>query len=123
MFFTVIPYKTKISPSNRLKAFLTSDSWNDYGYCTWFSLTICDEIGKQHLLGGVKIGQFGMKEEKNRPQIPNEFDELDQTFFSLGQSDGYYEKLKKLSSELQNKVFDGLRDIVADLPICRSFTI
>lgn len=41
--------------------------------------------------GGVKIGQFQMQEGQRRPTIPDEFDELGEEFFSLGQDDSYYE--------------------------------
>ena len=65
MFFSVLPhgYRGQAPVDARLKAFLHVDNWDDwFTYNTAYSLVVCDNEGKQVLVGGVKIGQFGMLE-------------------------------------------------------------
>lgn len=45
------------------------------------------------------------------------FEALDENYFSLGQSEGYYESLNALSDALRARVLKGLRDCAADLDI------
>ena len=118
MFFTVLSSRTPTLSSTVSKVFLIRDNWDDwFEFSTLFSLIIFDEAGEQHEPGGVKIGQFGMQKGQHSPQIPDEFDALDENFFSLGQEDSYYESLKKLSHSLRERVLTGLRDVVADLSL------
>lgn len=115
MFFTVISSEASIPSSSQQKAFLREDNWNDwFEFKTLYSLVVFDEEGEQHSLGGVKIGQFNMEKEQARPKIPKEFDELGDVFFSLGQDDNYYERMKIFSSFLKQKLLTGLSDVVAN---------
>jgi hypothetical protein len=75
---------------------------------------VYDARGNAHGIGDVKIGQFEMPDKALRPAIPDEFDALEAVFFSLGQDDGYYEKLKNLGDKILRRVLTGLRDIAAD---------
>jgi len=114
MFFTLLPVDTK-PPQARARAFLVRDNWDDWGkYSTLFVLVVFDESGRSHDLGGVKIGQFGMKERQRRPNLPDSFDRLDETFFSLGQDESYYEGLSDAGVSLRDQVLHGLRDLAAD---------
>ena len=119
MFFTVFLSSTTSLNSSISKAFLIKRDWNDwYEFETSFSLIVFDEKGEQHDFGSVKIGQFSMVENQRTPKIPSEFDELSSSnFFSLGQTDSYYESLKELSLPLKDKILTGLRDVVADLSL------
>lgn len=111
--FTVIS-RTKTPPSTPLKAYLRWDNWDDFGFKTTHSLLISDENGELHEIGGVKIGQFNMGDDKRRPDVPDLFNCLDESFFSLGQDDSYYDKLNKLGDNIKSHVLTSLRDIVFD---------
>src|SRR5689334_17820995 len=90
-------------------AYLVRDEWNDwFKWVTQFHLWVCDATGVMHRIGDVKIGQRGMG-DKNSPTLPEEFEELDESFFSLGQSEDYYESLNKLGSGSRNDVLRALR--------------
>jgi hypothetical protein len=112
--FLVLPVGAHAPSAARSRAFLITDDWNDwFEYRTQYSLIVKDESGSQHDIGQVKIGQFQWTPEQRRPAIPNEFDKLDEQFFSLGQDDSYYEALNKLSSQIREAIFTGLRDVAA----------
>ena len=118
MLFTVVDRRSAISPLDYPAAYLIRDNWNDwFKFQTLFSLILFDEAGNQCDLDDVKIGQFGMEEDQLRPRIPSEFDRLDGSFFSLGQSDAYYETLNQLGHPLKTQVLTGLNDVVADLSL------
>jgi predicted ATPase len=99
-------------------AVLLEDEWDDwFQFSTMYSVFLFDEEGNQQSLGSVKIGQVDMKQDQRRPDLPKSFTELDERFFSLGQSEEYYEILGKLPPRLKRKIIDGLRDVVADLEL------
>jgi ABC-type transport system involved in cytochrome c biogenesis ATPase subunit len=76
--------------------------------------------------GSVKIGQSGLKPgravEKNQraPDIPDHFEALDSSFFSLGQDENYYETLNSLANDLRDEILSSLRDCAFDLRIFES---
>lgn len=111
--FTVIP-RVFNPTSIPLRAYLRTDNWDDFHYKTSHLLLFSDKNGVLHEIGGVKIGQFGMGEEKRSPSVPNSFSCLDESFFSLGQDDSYYDNLNKLGEEIKEQILAGLRDIVSD---------
>ena len=107
------------------QAFLNSDNWDDWGkYCTQFFLRIVDAGGVSHDIGNVKVGQIGLKPNSSLgakqqaghryPAIPSEFKSLDESFFSLGQSEDYYENLAKLGDSIRIEVLSSLRDVAFD---------
>ena len=96
-------------------AFLVIDNWDDwFKYNTLYGLVLVDDQGNRHDIGGVKIGQFNMKDGQRRPAIPQAFEQLDEQFFSLGRDDSYYEKLNLLGQQIANEVLTALRDIAAN---------
>jgi len=115
MLFTVLPVGTR-APTARNKAFLLSDNWDDwFKFATLFGLVVFDGDGTKHDIGGVKIGQFGMpKGHYNRPSLPPIFEQLNESFFSLGQDDSYYERLNALGDEPRNAILSALRDVAID---------
>jgi ABC-type cobalamin/Fe3+-siderophores transport system ATPase subunit len=115
MLFTVLPRRTRPPSPERERAFLISDNWNDFSYVTMFSLIVFDTEGARHDFGEVKIGRFGMK--IGRVGIPEEFDTLEERFFSLGQDENYYETLNKISDDLRDRIIKGLRDVADDLSL------
>lgn len=102
--------------------FLVLDRWDDWGkYRTQFYLYVFDAAGQRHAIGEVKIGQRGLKpsgtvsEGFRAPSLPSSFESLSDEFFSLGQSDSYYEELNTLPTDMKSSILHGLRDIAFNL--------
>lgn len=113
MKFFVCSSFSSINNKNLETVYLVKDNWNDwYTYYTMFSLEYIDNKGNRHSIGSVKIGQVGMNDEKNSPDIPREFNELDRSFFSIGQSSTYYKKLNSINPMIGSKILNALNDIV-----------
>jgi ABC-type branched-subunit amino acid transport system ATPase component len=112
MYFTVLPLRRITPVGSPMTAFLRTDNWDDFSYKTTYFLVVYDSNGQGSDIGQVKIGQFGM--EDGRPEVPEQFDQLDEEFFSVGQDDSYYEKLNERGPELRDQVLRGLRDVALD---------
>ena len=97
-------------------AFLMRIDWDDYGFKTTFELYYRDQDFALHNIGRVKIGQFGMGRSSDlwRLWIPEEFETLDSSYFSLGQDDEYYLALNELGSETRSVILNSLRDSALD---------
>jgi predicted ATPase len=99
----------------KTKAFLVEDNWDDwFTFATMYWLLIFDAEGRRYPIGDVKIGQFAMSKDQRRPKIPDQFDRLDERFFSLGQEDSYYDNLNKIGPKTRDRVLGGLRDVARD---------
>lgn len=91
---------------------LALDAWDDwFQFSTMYTLFFFDSTGERHRIGSVKIGQFGMKADQRRAELPKRFESLDDRFFSLGQDDSYYDNLNELGSGVRDQVLESLRDI------------
>jgi ABC-type transport system involved in cytochrome c biogenesis ATPase subunit len=128
IFFTILDRKASVPNKARNRAFLYRDNWDDWSkYRTMFSLHVADENGEIHQIGSVKIGQRGLRpsnivsENHRAPSLPDQFDELGESFFSLGQGESYYESLNELSDELRARILQGLRDCANDLSLFQAF--
>jgi len=94
---------------------LWADNWNDWWkYQTLYMLTYFDAGGQVHQIGAVKIGQFAMDKEQARPNLPAQFDNLDDRFFSLGQDASYYAAIAELDENVARQLLVALKDVVAD---------
>ena len=83
---------------------LHTDNWNDwYKWYTLFSVQAVMPNGEHVDLGAVKIARHGMTEQDGRTQLPQMFEALDKSFFSLGQSENYYETLMSLGDEYASR--------------------
>lgn len=92
------------------KAFLIKDAWNDwYTYYTMYTLAYVDSDSELNYIGSVKIGEKGLT--NGRPSLPDHFDQLSNNFFSIGQSDTYYEELNNLGDDLRNDILSALNDM------------
>lgn len=91
--------------------FLTWDNWNDFSFYTLFGIMFVDECSVTHEIGSIKIGFFGQEENVRVFSIGNEFDGLDERYFSLGQSDLYYSNLNKLGDNIRDLILESLNDI------------
>ena len=88
------------------------DEWDDwFKYSTMYSLLYVGDAGSVDRIGSVKIGQFGMETGQRRPAINQNFDELDDRFFSLGQDEDYYENLNKLGDSTRDRILAALKDV------------
>jgi predicted ATPase len=114
-YFRVLPVGARPTPAAANCAYLLADNWDDwFKFSTLYTLVIYDEDGERRSIGGVKIGQFAMGEDQRRAQIPEEFDALDERFFSLGQDDTYYDAIIALGAGTRERVLHALRDIALD---------
>lgn len=124
LIFHVIPNGAALPKNARFQAYLNRDGWDDWGkYCTQFYLTIVNENGVAHSIGGVKIGQFDLQPHKadekvpkgyRKPALPDKFESLEASFFSIGQTEEYYEKLTKLGDSIREIVLKSLHDVAFD---------
>lgn len=113
--FKVVPVASGIPSTGKSQVLLWTDNWDDwFTYSTQYVVFVFDDSGARHRIGNVKIGQFGMKPDQRRPNLPDEFDHIGDEFFSLGQDDEYYENLSKLGTDTRDSVLQGLGDIALD---------
>lgn len=127
MIFTVITSVPSHAVTNC--AFLHHDNWDDwFSFETLFHLVVFDENGSPHNIGQVKIGQAGLVSRRRgieptvdvpsrTPLLANQFEELPEGYFSLGQDENYYEGIRQLSVQQQAEIFGGLRDCAFNLDI------
>ncbi len=91
---------------------LIKDHWDDwFTYETQFFMHYVDFSGDIHDIGAVKIGQLGMEQGQRSPNLSVKFDRLPNDCFSLGQSDFYYENIKRLGDTVREKILSDMRDL------------
>ena len=96
----------------RNTAYLQPDNWDDFGHKTLFSLTVFDAQGNEQSIGNVKIGFTGQDGGWTEERIPQQFNELQDNFYSLGQDADYYRNLVDcLSDEVAVNVLTALGDV------------
>ena len=89
----------RIPETSILSVYLIIDNWNDFSYRTLYQIVLFDETGHKHDLGYIKIAIFGQTTSE-RIELEEEFEELDDRFFSLGQSSDYYVTMQSLNPRL-----------------------
>lgn len=116
LIFNVPPYSRYHSKRKETvsTAYLDANDWDDFGFKSTFYLVVYDNNGKQHDIGGVKVGYAGQESGWTQEKLPKEFTVLDKVFFSLGQSDEYYQNLYSLDEELRGCILNSLNDVVHD---------
>jgi predicted ATPase len=115
MKFQVITNAERMPEEGRSIGYLVADNWNDwFRYRTLYSLTYFDETGSRHHIGSLKIGQFHMAADQDRPALPGSFSRLDKQFFSLGQDVDYYIALMAIGHPATGELMGALNDIVDD---------
>jgi predicted ATPase len=94
------------------------DNWDDYNYKTSFDTYYYDSAGDFHEIGPIKIGYKNMQQgTRVFDHISNEFDSLPDDYFSLGQSEEYYERISELGDNLRRSILECLHDIAFDLTL------
>ncbi|MGV9698046.1 ATP-dependent nuclease [Streptomyces sp. NPDC003470] len=105
--FVTVPDRTARPDISGEALLLVPDFWDDFGFGTLFDLHYQDASGSLHEIGQLKVAH--KQQSHGRPPLPDEFSQLSEDFFSLGQSDDYYDKLKRHG--LRNLVLTALHDI------------
>ena len=117
MKFEILSRLQRSHYNSKSTVYLIWDNWNDYSFYTLFGLVYVDENSKIYEIGSVKIGYFGQKESERKLKINESFETLDDTFFSVGQSDEYYAELNDLGPAVRDFILIGLKDIARDSEI------
>ncbi|WP_206741677.1 ATP-dependent nuclease [Hyphomonas jannaschiana] len=95
---------------------LLTDAWDDwFKYNTMYVVFYFDAEGEKHRIGEVKIGQFDMEPDQRRANIPAQFEQLDEQYFSLGQDDSYYQALNELGDDFRDTYLVAMKDVARDL--------
>lgn len=111
--------------NNNRCVYLSNDNWDDWAkYETKYYMRVVDDTGKIKDIGSLKIGKKGLKpanslKEKGarRVELDSTFLSLDNDFFSLGQSENYYEALNELDEELKIEILKAIKDCAYNLTI------
>ncbi|MEV4903439.1 AAA family ATPase [Streptomyces albidoflavus] len=109
MKFIVLPQDTPVRAGPEAVV-LVADDWDDFGYRTGYTLWY-RESQTQTNLGFVKVAVAG-QEDGPSPIRPGVYDGSPPgELFSLGQSDLYYENIKKLGHNRREEILRGLSDV------------
>jgi len=99
-----------ITPDNAPKICLLHSGWNDWWeFQTLYAVYFCDAEGTQTLIGNTKIAEFNMPSGQAIPAIPENFESLDDHFYSLGQSDDFYTNLNETGA--RSEILTALNDL------------
>lgn len=103
---------------------MTNDNWDDWGkFETKYYMRVVDSSGKLKDIGHLKIGRKGLKSSGSissgarRVELDKVFSALGDDFFSLGQSENYYEALNELDDELKKEILVSINDCAYNLKI------
>ncbi|MEB7275109.1 hypothetical protein LCR13_01345 [Escherichia coli] len=112
MRFKVLPAGSMCSVEQSNCAYLITDNWDDwFEFSTMYTLVYIDSNKDKNIIGSTKIGQLNMAKGQSRPSIPEAFEKLDESFFSVGQDDSFYEVLNELGEDIRNEILSSLNDI------------
>ena len=98
---------------------LTDDNWDDYHFKTLFHPVIYLSQEQRVDLHDVKILQ--LNQQGGRTQTEPYFEELDDSYCSLGQELAYYESLLALPEEVRSDYLRSLKDVAYDPTIHERF--
>ncbi|MGP6175371.1 AAA family ATPase [Corynebacterium sp. A21] len=96
------------------------NTWDDFGFKTFFYAKLYRRQGEVVDLGGVKILQSG-QESGDTPFDTSVFDSLDDRYCSLGQDIEYYEKLAALPKDERDAFLQSMRDAATNEEISSAF--
>lgn len=123
MKFIVVDSWNEIDKGNRDTVYLWNTRWDDFfKFETTYRVAYIDQSGIVLHLGDTKIGMEGLKgagassagPKQRVPDLPNEFEQLPRTFFSIGQEDEYYDILAGMGASFRETFLVALRDIAFD---------
>lgn len=96
-------------------AYLVRDSWDDFGFKTTYNLVVFDKSAQRFNLGYVKIARIDQQYSNEATEIPDEFEELDNCYFSLGQGDEFYQEVGNFEASFKTALLTSIQDVVFDL--------
>lgn len=105
----IIPFIVDKDIDRYPQFYLDSDTWDDFGFKTTFTLKYYKTENNPIVIGKVKI--LFEKEDTTWKVIPEKFLSLNDTFCSLGQTIAYYEKLKKEFPNSYRSILYALKDV------------
>lgn len=126
MLFTVADMAPRAPQSLQgdFQAVLVRDRWDDWGkYRTQFRLVVFDPLGQRFDIGDVKIAHVGLRPARvigpgeRAPELKSPFTHLDDSYFSLGQGESYYEALYTLPEAVCEAILIALRDVAFNLDL------
>lgn len=116
MVFRVV--HSHASPSEGNEILLVTDNWNDWFlWHTQFQVILAMANQPRVSLGSVKIARRGMTSANPRTVLPERFSHLDESYYSIGQSENYYETLNAQGPEFREGFLKAMRDGAHDLTI------
>ena len=114
--FRVVDSPRAASQGNEV--LLVTDNWNDWFiWVTQFYAIVVAADGARTDIGQVKLGRVGMTREIGRTLLPQTFPALDESWFSIGQAENYYETLNTLGPKYRDWFLGALRDCARDLTL------
>lgn len=113
MIFSVVNSGFDVPKQPTNHCYLIEDNWNDWwDYKTMYSLCYVQHNGELHHLGSVKIGECNVNQDTLRPNLPPNFETLDNNiFFSLGQDVSYYSSLNEHGDDFRQSILRALNDM------------
>lgn len=102
------------TPSNGNEVLLIRDNWNDwFTWITQFYVIVVTPDNRRIDIGYVKIARAGMTTQSaiTSDLLPVAFHRLEAPWFSIGQTENYYEQLNELGDQYRDWYLDAIRDI------------
>jgi predicted ATPase len=119
--FVVVDRGVRWQPDQFPVVALHVDGWDDFSFKTMYSADLHVSQTEVYELGNVKILQLG--QESGRPPVPTSFEDLDETFCSLGQDIAYYETLlQQVPEALRIRYLEALQDAANSAAVRDRFT-
>ncbi|MFG1359179.1 AAA family ATPase [Xanthobacter pseudotagetidis] len=112
MDFRIVEFTT--APSSGNEVLLVRDNWNDwFTWVTQFYVIVVTQDNQRIDIGHVKIARAGMTDQSaiTSAWLPVSFSRLDAPWFSIGQTENYYEQLNELGDPYRDWFLDAIRDI------------
>lgn len=106
MNFFLTGFKEK---KTRAGIHLIRDYWDDFGFKTLYTMYYLDDNLNEMEIGYLKIGQKSMM--RGYVNLSDNFEELDDTYFSVGLNTDYYINISKLGKTLRENILSSLNDI------------
>ncbi|MBC2875195.1 MULTISPECIES: AAA family ATPase [Streptomyces] len=118
MKFIVLPQDTPVR-SGPEAAVLVADDWDDFGFRTGYTLWYRDSQTQMNL-GFVKVAVADQGDGPSPIRAGVYDDSPPGELFSLGQSDRYYDNIKKLGHDRREAILRGLSDVAYNLDLLES---
>ena len=112
MSFRIV--ESALAPSSGNEVLLVRDNWNDWFiWVTQFHVIVVAQENQRIDVGYVKIARAGMtyQSANTATLLPAAFPRLDAPWFSIGQTENYYEQLNELGDEYRDWYLNAIRDI------------